>query len=94
MFPFITKTDDEDISSQDKIIWRLLDTPLYDRRRVLMTALQMGEIRLSQASDVLLAVDRIEALAKPMRPRYMPFISPDEPYWQQQGRRYIFADAA
>jgi hypothetical protein len=94
MFPFTGKTSNDEIpGTNDKIVWRLLDTPVHDRQVALMAALQSGELRLSEASDVLLTVDRIESLSRPMRPmrpRYLPYVASDEPYWQQEGRRFIF----
>jgi hypothetical protein len=94
MFPFSVRTGKaEEPAALDKIVWRLLDTPVHDRQVALMRALQAGEVRLSQASDILLTVDRIESLSRPIRPiasRQPECISPDEPYWQQDGRRFIF----
>jgi hypothetical protein len=54
-----------------------------------MTALQTGELRLSEACDVLTTVNRIESLSQPVYER-QPANTEPEPYWQQTGRRYIF----
>ena len=54
-----------------------------------MTALQSGELRLSQACEVLSTANRIESLSQPIRPPAT--VGELEPYWQQSGRRYIFA---
>jgi hypothetical protein len=94
MFPFSVRNGKaEEPGALDRIVWRLLDTPLHDRQVALMAALQAGEVRLSQTPEVLLTVDRIESLGRPIRPvppRRLEYVSPDEPYWQQDGRRFIF----
>jgi hypothetical protein len=98
MFPFSVRTGKiDEPGALDMIVWRLLDTPVHDRQVALMAALQAGEVRLSQTSEVLLTVERIESLSLPIRPvelRRLEYISPEEPYWRHEGRRFIFADAA
>jgi hypothetical protein len=91
MFPFIAKASEvEGPTAQDKIVWRLLDAPTSERQFVVMTALRDGELRLSEASDALLTVDRIESLGRPIRRRQLAVVSETEPYWQQAGRRVVF----
>jgi hypothetical protein len=76
MFSFTAKSGkDEGERAQDRIVWRLLDAPSGERQFLLMTALQEGELRLSEASDVLLTVDRIESLSRPIHRRQMAVIS-------------------
>jgi hypothetical protein len=50
---------------RDRLVWRLLDTRPDQRYLVLMRAFQTGELRLSEAPDVLLLVERIESLGCP-----------------------------
>ena len=61
MFPFTARTAD----SHDSLVWRLLDTGPDERRFVLMAALQSGELRLSEADDVLRLVSRLESIGGP-----------------------------
>jgi hypothetical protein len=44
----------------ERIVERLLDTPADQRRLVLMSAFQTGELRLSEANDVVRMVARLE----------------------------------
>jgi hypothetical protein len=92
MFPFIARAGEvEGPTAQDKIVWRLLDAPTSERQFVLMTALRDGELRLSEASDALLTVDRIESLGRPIRRRQLAVAGGTDPYWQQAGRRrFVF----
>ena len=92
MFPFHARSGTTEAGALDKVVWRLLDTPFYDRQVALMEALRAGEIRLSEASDVLLTVDRIESLSRSVRPvvpvrAHPAAASPSEPNWPQDGRR-------
>jgi hypothetical protein len=48
---------------RDRLVEELLATPPADRKFVVMTALQTGELRLSEADEVLLLVARLEALS-------------------------------
>jgi hypothetical protein len=92
MFSLIGKTGHQEPGELDRIIWRLLDSPVYDRQVVLMTALQTGELRLSEAPDVLLAVDRIESMGRPIgavSPQSAPSASDGGPQWQQECRRVL-----
>lgn len=109
MFPFAMKSGKVgDTSAQDEVVWRLLDAPSDERPVLLMTALQSGELRLSEAPEVLATVNRIESLSRPIRPidpaeaagaktaagpapeRPVEYIGATEPYWRQDGHRYIF----
>jgi hypothetical protein len=91
MFPFIAKASEvEGPTTQDKIVWRLLDAPTSERQFVLIAALREGELRLSEASDALQTVDRIESLSRPIRRRQQAVASETGPYWQQAGRRVVF----
>jgi hypothetical protein len=91
MFPFTARTSkDGDPRAQDKVVWRLLDSPAGERALVLMAALQAGEIRLSEATEVISAVDRIESLSRSQRPCQWAEIPANAPYWQQEGHRFIF----
>ena len=87
MFPFTKTSKVEEL--HDRIVWRLLDASSNERPLVLMTALQTGELRLSEACEVLTTVNRIESLSQPVYER-RPAITEPAPYWQQTGRRYIF----
>jgi hypothetical protein len=44
----------------EKLVERLLDTPADQRRFVLMCAFQSGELRLSEANEVVRMVARLE----------------------------------
>jgi hypothetical protein len=88
MFLFNARASKAD-ALHDRIVWRLLDAPSGERPFVLMTALQSGELRLSEACEVLSTANRIESLSQPIRPPAT--VGEFEPYWQQSGRRYIFA---
>lgn len=88
MFSFSARTSKVD-DQHDRIVWRLLDASSGDRPFVLMSALQIGEIRLSEACEVLTTVNRIESLSQPIREPAA--IAEPEPYWQQSGRRVIFS---
>jgi hypothetical protein len=87
MFPFTKTSKVEEL--HDRIVWRLLDASSKERPLVLMTALQTGELRLSEACEVLTTVNRIESLSQRVY-ELQPAIAEPEPYWQQTGRRYIF----
>jgi hypothetical protein len=64
MFPFGSKTVDQ----HDSLVGRLLDAASGDRQIVLMKALQSGELRLSEATEVLRLVSRIESFCRPVPP--------------------------
>jgi hypothetical protein len=75
----------------------LLDTPVHDGHVAMMAVLQAGEVRLCETFELLLAVERIESLSRlirPVGPRRFEYISPEEPHWRQDGRRFIFQGAA
>ena len=52
---------------REQLVDELLSTPHADRKVVVMTALQTGQLRLSEADEVLLIVARLEAMAEPRR---------------------------
>jgi hypothetical protein len=54
------------INRHERLIDRLLETPAADRRVVLMLAFQSGELRLSEADEVLHLVRQLESVAYPL----------------------------
>ena len=50
---------------RDNLVGRLLDAGSDERRFVLMAAFQSGELRLSEAPDVLRLVSRLESICSP-----------------------------
>lgn len=61
----MTLFQDKADNRHDDLVEKLLATPMEDRKVVVMTALQTGELRLSEADDVLLLVSRLERLSNP-----------------------------
>jgi hypothetical protein len=51
--------------ARETLVDRLLESNLDQRRQLLMEALQRGDLRLSEADEVLHIVARLEALAAP-----------------------------
>jgi hypothetical protein len=48
---------------QSALVEMLLDADELERRRLLLVALQTGELKKSEASDLLRLVDRLESVA-------------------------------
>jgi hypothetical protein len=63
MFPF---SGTKPIDNHESLVGRLLDAGSDERQFVLMTALQSGELRLSEATEVLRLVSRIESFCRPV----------------------------
>ena len=53
------------VNRHERLVDRLLETPADERRLVLMAALQTGELRLSEADEVLRFATRLESVAGP-----------------------------
>lgn len=51
--------------ARETLVDRLLESNIDQRRQLLMEALQRGELRLSEADEVLHIVNRLEAMAGP-----------------------------
>ena len=50
-------------NSHDRLVDRLMECDIDGRRQVIMEALQRGDLRLSEADEVLHIVARLEALS-------------------------------
>ncbi|MGZ6314008.1 MAG: hypothetical protein ACXWNI_00020 [Candidatus Limnocylindrales bacterium] len=57
--------DREDV--QSALVEMLLDAGDLDRRRLLLMALQTGELKMSEANDLLRLVERLESVSGPRR---------------------------
>ncbi|MGZ6267534.1 MAG: hypothetical protein ACXWM8_07915 [Candidatus Limnocylindrales bacterium] len=57
--------DREDV--QSALVEMLLDAGDLDRRRLLLMALQTGELKKSEANDLLRLVERLESVSGPRR---------------------------
>ncbi len=62
---FQHRADSRHDEKHDELVEKLLATPIEDRKVVVMTALQTGDLRLSEADEVLLLVNRLERLSGP-----------------------------
>ena len=58
-----SKDDDERQLDQAGLVELLLGADETERKRLLLLALQTGELRKSEAADLLRLVDRLEAVA-------------------------------
>lgn len=52
---------------QSALVEMLLDAGDLDRRRLLLMALQTGELKRSEANDLLRLVERLESVSGPRR---------------------------
>ncbi len=52
---------------QSALVEMLLDADDLDRRRLLLMALQTGELKKSEANDLLRLVERLESVSSPRR---------------------------
>jgi hypothetical protein len=57
------KDDDERRLDQSGLVELLLGADYVERKRLLLLALQTGELRKSEAADLLRLVDRLEAVS-------------------------------
>ncbi len=57
------KDEEERRQDQDGLIELLLDADETDRKRILLLALQTGEVRKSEVPDLLRLVERLEAVS-------------------------------
>jgi hypothetical protein len=77
--------------SHDDLVWRLLDAPVEERRLVLIEALQTDELSFEDTLDVLIFVQRIESLGRPVHWR-RPAGTPElDPIWKLPIQRYVDA---
>jgi hypothetical protein len=69
-----TKEPEENQSDHSELVELLLGADEIERRRLLLLALQSGELRKSEAAELLRIVDRLEALSGKTPPR------PEDPF--------------
>ena len=58
------RSDDERQSRQAGLVELLIGADETERRRLLLMALQTGELRKSEAADLIRLVERLEAVAQ------------------------------
>ena len=59
-----SKDEETRIEAQDALVEMLLDADELERRRLLLMALQTGELRRSEAAELLRLVDRLESVSR------------------------------
>lgn len=57
------KDEDERMLDQESLVELLLGADDIERKRILLLALQTGELRKSEAADLLRLVERLEAVS-------------------------------
>jgi hypothetical protein len=60
-----SKDEGARVDAQDALVEMLLDADELERRRLLLMALQTGELRRSEAAELLRLVDRLESVSGP-----------------------------
>jgi hypothetical protein len=59
------RTDEERQEVQGALVEMLLDADETERKRLLLFALQTGEVKMSEANDLMRLVERLEQIAAP-----------------------------